>query len=235
MCSPAKSHPPASSSLSYDRERVKAPTCFLGDTPSQPTASFRTATHAASQGSAHSNTKSHKLPSVNYTPSLPPIQHGQFCSLSSRPQMAERVISWWESERFSVELCFNRKLNPLLKTWEGKPKRLNTSKGTKLCWQSTCALAAKLCWGFLCNTFGKHRISATDQEESLVAVEGYFHDMFTLAGVFLSTSVQLFSFIYHALQVAYLILSLVQKLFLEAFLLEQQDSFPAKTQNIFFF
>lgn len=40
-------------------------------------------------------------------------------------------------------------------------------------------------------------------------------------------------FIYHALQVAYLVLSLVQKLFLEAFLLKQQESFAAKTQKYF--
>lgn len=39
--------------------------------------------------------------------------------------------------------------------------------------------------------------------------------------------------IYHALQVAYLVLSLVQKLFLEAFLLKQQESFSAKTQKYF--
>lgn len=40
-------------------------------------------------------------------------------------------------------------------------------------------------------------------------------------------SIHLHPVIYHALQVAYLVLSLVQKLFLEAFLLKQQESFPA--------
>lgn len=42
-------------------------------------------------------------------------------------------------------------------------------------------------------------------------------------------------FIYHTLQVAYLVISLIQKLLLESFLLKQQESFPEKKYKIVYF